>query len=210
MNDNYANNLGLDIGGTYVEFTRGYVIVDVTIKREGFRFVNTHLEVRSSPESAFRVVQSAQMFELLLKVEFLSGLDPKPVIMVGDFNSSPDDTPGTGTLPDGAQVDYVPPYMQAIAAGYKDAWLEQRRYGDGFTSGFDETVSDPTAELTTRIDHIFLKPMDFAIEKVKCDVVGDEATDMTPGGQWPSDHAGVVAKVKFLAPWALPEIKSTK
>lgn len=37
-----------------------------------------------------------------------------------------------------------------------DTWLLQKWHDDGFTSEFDEFVSDPTAELTTRIDHIFL------------------------------------------------------
>ena len=56
----------------------------------------------------------------------------------------------------------------------------------------------PTAELDERIDLIFLDPLDLAIDKVKCHLVGDEVADMTPSGLWPSDHAGVVAKIKFL------------
>ncbi len=87
--------------------------------------------------------------------------------------------------------------MQAVEAGYLDAWLLQKRYDDGYTSGFDEFVNNPNAELTTRIDHIFLGPNGYNIEKVKAVVVGDEVKDMTPNGLWPSDHAGVVAKIKF-------------
>jgi hypothetical protein len=89
---------------------------------------------------------------------------------------------------------------------YDDAWLLQSKYGDGYTSGFDDLVSDPTAELTTRIDLIFLDTMNLTIDKVKCDVVGDEVSDMVPNPDypgsylWPSDHAGVVSKVKFLRP----------
>ncbi len=30
--------------------------------------------------------------------------------------------------------------------------------------------------------------------------IGHEVEDMTPSGLWPSDHAGVVAKVKFVTP----------
>ncbi|MBC2713222.1 MAG: endonuclease/exonuclease/phosphatase family protein [Desulfosarcina sp.] len=195
---NYSVNLGLDIGGTYVEFTRGYLAVDVKIKREEYRFVNTHLEIRSAPESIFRIVQDAQMQELLGVIDFFSSIDPKPVIMVGDFNSSPKDVPGYGYHPlYEVWIPYIPPYMQALEAGYLDAWLLQKRYDDGYTSGFDELVSDPTVELTTRIDHIFLGPNGYKIEKVKAVVVGDDVKDMTPNGLWPSDHAGVVAKIKF-------------
>lgn len=201
---NYALNVGLDLGGVYVEFTRGFVIVDTVIKGESFRFVNTHLEVRSSPGSAYRFVQSVQMQELL---GYLTGLpDPKPIIMVGDFNSSPEDVPGYYDHPIYGPVPYAPPYSQAVAIGYLDAWLLQRKYDEGYTSGFDEYVSDPDAELTTRIDLVFLDPLDLTIGKVKCDVVGDEVSDMVPNPDvpgsylWPSDHAGVFAKVKFLTP----------
>ncbi len=199
---NYQYQLELDLGGTSVAFTRGYIALDVNIKGDDFRFVNTHLEVRSAPGSVFRVFQAAQMEELLGTIDYLSWLfDSKPVVMVGDFNSSSEDVPGESYVPDGqggyVLMPYVPPYMMAIDAGYKDSWLEQKKYGDGFTSGFDEYVSNPTAELTSRIDLIFLDPKDLEIDKVKARVVGNKVKNMTPSGFWPSDHAGVVAKVKF-------------
>jgi hypothetical protein len=202
--DNYATNVGLDLGGVYVEFTRGYLVVDVKVNGQIYHFANTHLEVRSSPDSVFRVVQSAQMQELIATLNYLSSLDPKPIVMVGDFNSSPEDVPGNGYHPVYGWLPYVPPYMQAVAAGYLDAWLLQMRYGDGFTSGFDEYVSDPAAVLDSRIDLVFAAPGSLIIDKVNCDVVGDEVSDMIPNPGhpemylWPSDHAGVVAKIKFL------------
>ena len=104
--------------------------------------------------SVFRVFQAAQMQELLTILSY----ETKPIVLVGDFNSSPDDVPG---------------------------------------NGFDEYVSDPTAELTSRIDIVFLDPKNLEIDKVQADVVGDKVEDMTPSGFWPSDHAGVVAKIKF-------------
>ena len=201
--DNYATNVGIDIAGTYVEFTRGYVVVDVDVKGQVFRFVSTHLEVRSSPDSVFRVVQSAQMQELIGTLDWISSIDTKPIVMVGDFNSAPEDVPGYGWHPDYGWLPYTPPYMQAVNAGYLDAWLQQSKYDEGFTSGFDEYVSDPGAVLDTRIDLVFVDPKDLLVDKVSCDVVGDEVSDMVPNpsypGQylWPSDHAGVVAKLKF-------------
>ena len=194
---NYAAQLELDIGGTTVVFSRGYLVVDVNIKGKEFRFVNTHLEVGGAPGSAFRYFQDLQMQELLGTISYLSLDGPKQVVMVGDFNSSPDDEPGFWNHPVYGQLPYEPPYMSATNAGYLDAWLQQKRYDEGYTSGFDESVSDPNAELTTRIDHIFLGPAGYKIEKVKAIVVGDDVKDMTPNGLWPSDHAGVVAKIKF-------------
>lgn len=204
--DNYAVNVGMDIGGTSIEFTRGYLVVDVDVKGYVFRFVNTHLEVRGSTDSVFRVVQSFQMEELIGTLAWISSIDPKPIVMVGDFNSDSEDVPGWGYHPVHEWLPYVPPYMQAVNAGYLDAWLLQNKYDEGFTSGFDEYVSDPGAVLDARIDLIFVDPKDLLVDKVRCDVVGDEVSDMIPNpnypGQylWPSDHAGVVGKIKFFRP----------
>jgi len=211
----FANQVGLNVGSEeapiMVEFTRGFLAVDVDIKGTDYRFVNTHLEIRGATDSVFRIYQDWQMQELLATIGFIQGAyGAKPLIMVGDFNSSPDDVEGVGILPHPIYgpipVPYVPPYMQAESAGYLDAWNLQSKYGDGYTSGFDDIVSDPTEELTSRIDIVFIDPLDQVLDKVKCDVVGDEVSDMIPNPNvpgmylWPSDHAGVVAKVKFVTP----------
>jgi endonuclease/exonuclease/phosphatase family metal-dependent hydrolase len=207
LNGNYQAQLELDLGGgATATFTRGYLAVDVNIKDTIFRFVNTHLEVRSAPESVFRYYQSLQMQELVGTLAYLSYLDPKPIVMVGDFNSSIEDEEGYWTHPVYGPLPYTPPYMQAVDAGYLDSWLLQSKYDDGYTSGFDDLVSDPFAELTSRIDLVFLNPLDMMLDKVSCDVVGEEVSDMVPNTNapgyylWPSDHAGVVAKVKFVTP----------
>ncbi|MEA3470905.1 MAG: endonuclease/exonuclease/phosphatase family protein, partial [Thermodesulfobacteriota bacterium] len=122
--NNYTYNVGMDLGGAYIEFTRGYLAVDVDIKGEVYRFVNTHLEVRSAPESDFRIIQALQMNELLTVL----GSETKPIIMVGDFNSSSDDVPFIHPL----YGPIVPPYMQAtMYAGYLDSWLLQDKYDEG-------------------------------------------------------------------------------
>ena len=202
---NYSTNIGLDLGDDYVEFTRGFVIVDVDVKGETFRFVNTHLEVSSEPESVFRFVQSAQMQELLGTIDCLQeDLGSEPVILVGDLNSSPEDVPGNYLYPLFGSLPYVPPYMQAVAAEYLDSWLLQSKYDEGYTSGFEETIDDPNDTLEIRFDHIFLDPNYLVLDKVSSDVVGDEPSDMVPNPDcpgkylWPSDHAGVVGKIKFL------------
>lgn len=205
LNDNYQAQLELDLGGATATFTRGYLAVDVNIKDTIYRFVNTHLEVRSAPESVFRYFQSLQMQELVGTLAYLSSQDHIPVIMVGDFNSSIEDEEGYWVHPVYGSLPYTPPYMQAVDAGYLDTWLLQSKYDEGYTSGFDEYVSDPTAQLTSRIDLVFIDPLDQVLDKVKCDVVGDEVFDMIPNPNdpgyylWPSDHAGVFAKVKFVS-----------
>ena len=204
--DNFTVNLALNLGGVDVEFTRGFLIVDVDISGQTFRFVNTHLEVRSAAGSVFRFVQDRQMQELTGQLAYYSAFDTIPIVMMGDFNSSPKDVPGQYYHPDLGGLDYIPPYMQAIEAGYLDTWLlQKKKYDEGYTSGFDEYVSDPSAELTSRIDLIFVDPKDMFIIKTKCEVVGNDVSDMIPNPidpdtqkLWPSDHAGVVAEIQFL------------
>jgi exonuclease III len=213
---NYRLNLGAETEVGEIELIRGYVIVDAIIQGNIFRFINTHLEVRSEPGSIFRFFQSAQMQELIRTLNLLARiprLGNLPIIMLGDFNSSPEDVPGLTYHPDittenGRMIPlpYKPPYMQAIDNGYLDTWLLQETYDEGYTSGFDEYIDDPDDELKTRIDLIFLNPLELKIEEVEADVVGDEEGDMVendnpdaPAGAllWPSDHAGVVVNIKY-------------
>ena len=197
---NYENRVRETIAGITLEFKRGWVAVDAEVCGEFYRFVNTHLEISSIPQSIFRVIQAAQMNELLTEVLID---ETKPILLVGDFNSSPEHVPGIGCLPDGSWCsEYVPPYMQAtMYAGYLDAWDLVFWPRDGFTSGFDEFVSDPTAELTERIDLVLINPQEKEVKNVIAVTTGDNPFSMTPGGLWPSDHAGVVARIRFTSPY---------
>ena len=113
VDGNYTAQLGLPVGETPVEFTRGYLVVDVKIKGEAYRFVNTHLEVSSAPNSVFRYFQDLQMQELLGILANLPLHGSEQIIMVGDFNSSPDDESGSY-----GKLDYEPPYKRALDAGF--------------------------------------------------------------------------------------------
>ena len=189
----YNTNIEETVGGIPLEFTRGWAAADVDVRGSVYRFVNTHLEVRSAPGSGFRAVQAAQMQELMM----ILSEETRPVILVGDFNSSPTDVPGVYEDPEYGDIPYVPPYQIASAYGYLDAWNLIFCSRDGYTSGFDEYVSDPTAELTSRIDLVFIKPQDRPIWWVTGTVTGDQWFNMTPGGLWPSDHGGVVINTVF-------------
>lgn len=186
---NYAVNVSLPLGGTQIEFTRGYAALDAEVGGRSFRFVNTHLEVGGGVDYLFSAVQAAQMGELLTR---LAGI-ADPVILVGDLNSAAEDVAVETSL----HGWIVPPYTQAIAAGYLDI-AELSRKSVGPTCCFNETLDDPDAALYERIDHILVAPRGgVEIQKAKVKTVGDEIDDMTASGLWPSDHAGVAGAIKF-------------
>ena len=55
-------------------------------------------------------------------------------------------------------------------------------------------LDNPVSKLDERIDYVFVRDADVR----ECRVVGDQPEDRTrPGGIWPSDHAGVVARIEF-------------
>jgi len=190
---NFTTNGTTSIGGTTIEFTRGYNMIDVNVKGADYRFVNTHLEVGGG--EPYSSLQAIQMNELL-QVIAATTVAETPVVLVGDFNSSPDDQPfesafGLGTL--------YPPYMQAVGTGYNDLWMSKKKPKDGFTCCFAPDVSDEDAQLYSRIDHIFIDAKGREIAKLKAKVVGDSNADMTDvSGLNPSDHAGVFGKIKLV------------
>lgn len=182
---NFEINIEFNIGGTDVEFLRGYVIVDATVRGRTYRFANTHLEVASPAPQ----VQAAQMLEL---VSVLND-SPYPIILVGDLNSSPSDP-------------FPQPYPQARAVGYWDMWLRRAGGSDpGFTCCQTETVDNEVSILDERIDHIMVRRarglrLSPVRGPVRSFVLGDRPIDKTFSGLWPSDHGGVYAKMFIPTP----------
>jgi endonuclease/exonuclease/phosphatase family metal-dependent hydrolase len=170
---NFHTNASLPIGdtGQFVTIVRGWDSVDVTSGGHKFRFVNTHLE----QEGFFNQVQVFQGDEILNGPANTS----LPVILVGDFNSRAD---GTGTQT----------YSNLTGAGFTDAWSVTHPEGLGNTFGHDPLLRNETPDLTQRIDLVLYRG---SLSAVDADVVGDELGDRTPSGLWPSDHAGLMARI---------------
>lgn len=189
---NFGTNGTVNVAGMDIEFTRGYNMIDVNVRGADYRFVNTHLEVGGG--EPYSSLQAIQMNELLQVITATTAPET-PVILVGDFNSSPDDVPfesafGIGML--------YPPYLQAVGSGYSDIWMSKKKPKDGFTCCFAAAVSDEDAELTQRIDHIFIDAKGREVAKLKSKVLGGSNADMTDvSGLNPSDHAGVFGKIKL-------------
>ena len=110
-------------------------------------------------------VQLPQLAEILAGPADVEG----PVVIAGDFNSGPGS----------------PVWRRLAEAGFADGWVGR---GAGATSGQAEDLRNHPGILADRIDGVFVRGM----QPVAAAVLGDLATDRTPGGLWPSDHAGVV------------------
>lgn len=171
------------------EFTRGWGAVVLTVKDQSYTVINTHLEVGDRalpPDQGLNLVQLAQAAEL----GQARALFPTPRLLLGDINSSP----ASGL------TDPRPAYFLLTGNfGMNDVWTNQTIPNDdpGFTCCQSEELDNPDSELDERIDVVLIDVGSLVPEKVKAQVVGEEEADRTPSGRWPSDHAGVEAKVSF-------------
>jgi endonuclease/exonuclease/phosphatase family metal-dependent hydrolase len=182
-----------------IEFLRGYVAVDAVIDSLPVRFFNTHLEVRyPADDPAAPGIQAAQAYELINSIGVLNMLNQPagPVIVVGDINSSPEDEVIIIEDTDDGFMFIVPPYMQftgGVVPLFIDTWTLRPGKPKGFTCCYEEDLSEP-ADLYERIDMIFTNELP---TRVKANVVGNDPADQTGTGLWPSDHAGVAARLWY-------------
>ena len=173
-----------------ISVVRGYVGIDATVRGKRVFFVTTHLEQRIlSPdflESA--LIQPAQAQELAGVLSALAGLNPDvPMILAGDFNSSPEDV----------QTDGInPPYLQISGSGFTDAWTKNPLAlldPKGLTCCQDADLANRKSALYERIDIIFVRGGKF----LPLELVTTRVPLITPAPHWASDHGGVFAKLIF-------------
>ncbi|NNF99884.1 MAG: hypothetical protein HKM93_10940 [Desulfobacteraceae bacterium] len=175
----FSTNLSIPFGSDTITFKRGFIALDAKIKGRVYRIANTHLEVQGQ---GYEMIQSAQAQELINQL-----IDSrKPVVLIGDFNSGPNDAE-------------MQPYHLLSAAGFADAW--ERRWGrpdPGYTCCQEPDLLNAVSFLDERIDQIWVRN---AISHLPITItgpifmklVGDDSWDKTIDGLWPSDHAGVNA-----------------
>jgi hypothetical protein len=102
------------------------------------------------------------------------------LIFVCDCNS-PADGSGTAT------------YAALRNAGLRDAWIYVRGT-PGYTCCNATDLLNDTPAFTERLDLIWLRG---DITPLKARIVGDDPRDRTESGLWPSDHAGVFARLQI-------------
>ena len=145
--------------------TRGWASVDVTRLGTTVRVVDTHLESLSG------ALAQAQAAELLAG----PADTPLPVVVAGDLNSGPGTTTGA---------------YDVLAGALTDTWPATRPDNPGLTWAlFGEDGLPLQASPSRRIDVILTRDLT-AVTDV---LVGID--DRTPSGRYPSDHAGVVARL---------------
>ena len=149
---------------------RAWVSLDATFNGKTFRFIGTHLE------SVVPNVREAQGAELRAGPANSS----LPVILAMDSNAPAFPLP----------LD--PTYMDFIAAGYNDAWTQIFPLVPGLTCCQAQLDDNPVSELYQRIDLILTRGN---IEVQNTALFGAAPSAKTPGGLWPSDHAGVAAQL---------------
>ncbi|MBW7998548.1 MAG: hypothetical protein FVQ81_18635, partial [Candidatus Glassbacteria bacterium] len=147
--ENYQVNLPVVVMGISIEFTRGYTIVDATVRDRSYRFANTHLEsVKEGDAAAVQVAQAGELLVALSEIEAQFGA--LPTIIVGDLNSSPEDVAPAPGL--------TPPYHLISAYQFEDAWLFRKEGpAPGLTCCQAADLRNAESQLNERIDHIFVR-----------------------------------------------------
>lgn len=186
--DVFAINLPISVEGFGIEILKGWASIDATVKGIPRRFVTTHLEPADiGPDHA--VIPEVEQIQLAQAAELLGVLDGDdvPVILTGDLNSDPD----------GSTTDT---YDFLAAEGFVDAWTKGRRRGDGFTANQAADLMNAQSQLFHRIDFVLYRDGVTASGHsfrgaVHAELLGEEQGDRTTSNLWPSDHAGVFARL---------------
>jgi hypothetical protein len=143
----------------------GWASIDITAMGSTVRVIDTHLESRSAS------IAAAQANELLIGPAATN----LAVVVAGDLNSGP------GTATDA---------YDAIAAAMTDTWSATKPNDPGLTlplHGEDFFPYETSPD--RRIDLIFVR----GLRPVTDILIGTD--ELTPSGLYPSDHAGVVARL---------------
>lgn len=165
----YATTTPLFAG--FVIAKRGWVLADASLAGRRFRVVTTHLESFNNDS------QVAQGRELATGPALRTSA---PTILLGDLNSRAD---GTGTST----------HADLLAAGLRDAWTQAHPNDVGLTCCHGEDLREPGGPFYSRIDYVLVRN---GFRGVAAGIVGEEQRDRL-SGLWPSDHAGVWARLRL-------------
>ena len=170
-NGNYKATYSLKVPGLgkRYEYKRGWTYVDAEVQGQPIRFVNTHLEVFDED------VQREQAKELL---DGPARATRTPVILAGDITADANRN--------------APTYRLLREQGrFRDAWADARGNDPGPTCCHADDYRNARPSLERRIDVVLYNGQDFRV--AEADRLGEDTSDKTRSGLWPSDHAAVIA-----------------
>jgi endonuclease/exonuclease/phosphatase family metal-dependent hydrolase len=177
-----ANTCVLPSGIGPLPLTQGWVLADVKTQGKTVRFINTHLDGECA--DALPNIQLEQAKEILdgPVADAKNARPPVPVVLLGDLNSLAD-VPGEPSQT----------YRNLLKAGFSDAWIAGKSRDAGFTCCQADHLDNDESILSDRRDYVLFRG-DFKVPQA-AEVVGANPSDLTQSGLWPSNHAGVVAKL---------------
>jgi endonuclease/exonuclease/phosphatase family metal-dependent hydrolase len=162
------------------------VLVDAPVPGGSLCFTSTHLNWKLDQGA----VRERQVLALCDHVLDLSPPDGFPPIVVGDFNAEPDSS----------EVRFLQGLhsLDGRSVHFRDAWRVAGGEGPGTTWSNRNDYARQSFEPERRIDYVFSgSPMLGGSGLTEtCRVVCDERV----AGVWPSDHFGVYAELRLVAP----------
>jgi endonuclease/exonuclease/phosphatase family metal-dependent hydrolase len=156
--------------GGFVTAKRGWVLADAKVRGRSIRIVTTHLESFSDTS---QVAQGQELATGPVRTAL-------PTALLGDLNSRAD---GSGT----------PTYANLRATGLRDAWTQAHPGAVGLTCCHGMLLRDLGGPFYSRIDYVLVRN---GLTAVAAGIVGEEPRDRI-SGLWPSDHAGVWARLRL-------------
>lgn len=183
---NYGAAVPLQLGGVSMELTRGYAAIDARIGGTDYTFITTHLEPTDPlPGQYIPDFQVGQVSELLSAFADLS----RRTILTGDFS-----TDEFGGISPGS--------LMVLGAGFVDLW-DAGGQGPGVTCCEAPDLANPISRLDRRVDVIYYRDAQTAATgtlsgSTQVRVVGDTNRSRRETGLWPSDHAGVYARLLLV------------
>jgi hypothetical protein len=160
------------------QFTNSWQSIDAEVHGKTFRFITTHLDALA-PGGAVSGPQAQELLAGPAKTSL-------PLVVTGDMNSGP--------------VVDPPAYNAFVAGGLSDTWTAAGLGAPPLTCCHlapNDRASDPNAVYTEDPDHVFTHGK-FSV--LDTHLVGNLAPNPAPESFiWPSDHAGIVARLAIGA-----------
>ena len=161
-----------DIGGIKLPVDRGWASVEARVGKRKFRFIDTHLEAFGDPK--IREAQAKELTKGPLKTQDADRAGRRPQLR----HRAPQRAGEAGRRP------------RVPRAGRSSASRTTARV----QSCCFDSLFDANATFDHTVDHVLTKP---GLTTTRASVTGNDAGERTASGLWPSDHGGVISRMRL-------------